>query len=103
MVAVSDGHGGLRYVRSEVGARTRCRGRYPAPCGERLATETSYDPQLLQVDGARASWTAWRAAVLAHARGAPVHRRRRRRSPAIPLDGNPLVAYGATLLVALVE
>ena len=100
VVAVSDGHGGLRYVRSQVGAQLAVEVAIQL-LGERLATETSYDTQLLR-STAPALVDRWRAAVLAHLAEHPFTTEEESIAGG-PLYGNPLVAYGATLLVALVS
>lgn len=100
VAAVSDGHGGVRYVRSQAGAQLAVDVAVQLLV-ERLAAETSYDAKLLHAS-APLIVDRWRAAVLAHLAEHPFTAEEEAVAGG-PLYSSPLVAYGATLLVALVS
>jgi hypothetical protein len=99
VAAVSDGHGGPRYVRSETGARLAVSVAV-ATVADLLVGGHPFDHTLLPtataviVDG-------WRAAVLAHVAEHPFTDDEAARGGAAVVR-DPVVAYGATLLVAAV-
>jgi hypothetical protein len=100
VVAVSDGHGGARYVRSQAGAQLAVDVAVELLV-ERLGVAAAYDEQLLRAS-APMIVDRWRAAVLAHLAEHPFTPDEESVAGG-PLYGSPLVAYGATLLVALVS
>jgi len=101
VAAVADGHGGARYVRSDVGARTAVdvavdsvrRALEAAPEADLSALLREQVPHIVD---------AWRAAVRAHAAEHPFTDTEHARAGTDPRGGDGLTAYGATLLVALV-
>lgn len=90
VAAVSDGHGGARYVRSDVGARLAVEAAVEYMAGV-LREGAAGDVTTLRscVDGVVA---AWRAAVEAHHAEAPAG-----------TDDDPVILYGATLILAVVR
>jgi len=106
LAAVSDGHGGRRYVRSDVGARLAVR------CALDVLTEAVPDPlwatgavdEVLREAMPRVV-DAWRTAVLADLAERPFTEVEAERAGADALDAlhaEPLVAYGATLIAAVI-
>ncbi len=104
VAALSDGHGGVRYVRSDVGARLAVETALEAAAGlaARLpAGVTGDQARRLAREALGAPVVArWRERVLAHLASRPFTPAERERAGA-PLDGEPLISYGATLLVAV--
>jgi len=100
IAAVADGHGGSRYVRSDVGARTAVDVAI-AKVTELLAAGRGEDPDLLR-GAAPLMVDAWRAAVLAHVAAHPFMESETAKAGASVSD-SPVLAYGATLLVAVVN
>ena len=94
VVAVADGHGGARYVRSDLGARTavdvavRAVAHALADRDDPAAVLREVVPRIVE---------EWRAQVAADARDRPFTDEERARGG----DGS-VMAYGATLLVAVV-
>jgi hypothetical protein len=101
VAAVADGHGGARYVRSDVGARTAV--DMAVGCVRR-ALESAPDTDLSSLLREQVPHIvdAWRDAVRAHAAAHPFTEAERARAGSDPDAGNGLTPYGATLLVALV-
>jgi hypothetical protein len=103
VAVVADGHGGNRYVRSDVGSRfavtVACDAvaewlpRLAAVPVRTLAQEahTGLVPTIVE---------RWRARVLGDHAANPFTPAERERA-GVPLDEDPIVAYGATLLVAV--
>ncbi len=99
VVAVSDGHGGPRYVRSHVGARLAVRvARDSAAAG--LAGAPDQPPEQVLRGRVPALVEAWRRAVSEHLAEHPLDDGERGRAD--DLADRPYDVYGATLLVALV-
>lgn len=103
VVALSDGHGAARYVRSAAGAHLA------------VALGTSLGAELLPGAGRLGDLAqrvrgglvptiaaAWREAVNADAKATPFTADERAQAAPALLDDDPPVAYGATLLLALV-
>lgn len=101
VAAVADGHGGARYVRSDVGARTAVN---VAVDSVRQALEAAPGTDLTALLREQVPYIvdAWREAVRAHAGVHPFTEAEHARAGSDPGGGNGLTAYGATLLVALV-
>ncbi|HEX3932974.1 MAG TPA: protein phosphatase 2C domain-containing protein [Nocardioides sp.] len=101
VAAVSDGHGGRRYVRSDVGSSLAV-GAAVTQVAEALREHTGAEsfeallrrevPELVR---------GWRASVLSHLKAHPFTDAESRRAGA-DLGSDPVVAYGATLLVVVV-
>ncbi|SFC44872.1 Serine/threonine protein phosphatase PrpC [Nocardioides terrae] len=104
LAAVSDGHGGRRYVRSDIGARLAVR------CALDVLCEVVPDPSWLTVgamdgllrDAMPRVVDAWRLAVLADLAERPFTDLEAERAGADALDTEPLLAYGATLIAAVI-
>lgn len=101
VVAVSDGHGGKRYVRSDVGSQ------YAVEVAvERLSAAVTAAGSESPVDLLRGEVAgivdAWRDRVTAHWSGAPFTEAETATAGVGDLAAEPLLAYGATLLVAVV-
>lgn len=106
VAAVADGHGGARYVRSDVGARMAvsiaCQlGLEAGRLLGRTASPTSIEAHLQQrlipdVVG------RWQAAILEHAAANPFTAAESHVASAPLGTDDPLIAYGCTVLVALV-
>jgi hypothetical protein len=94
VVAVADGHGGARYVRSDVGARTAVDVAVRAVAD---ALPDRDDPAAVLREVVPRIVEEWRAQVAADARDRPLTDDERARGS----DGSA-TAYGATLLVAVV-
>ncbi|MBD3945617.1 protein phosphatase 2C domain-containing protein [Nocardioides ganghwensis] len=94
IVAVADGHGGARYVRSDVGARTAVDVAVRAVAD---ALPDRDDPAAVLREVVPRIVEEWRAHVAADAREHPFTEDERARGS----DGSA-TAYGATLLVAVV-
>ena len=101
VAAVADGHGGSRYVRSDRGARLAVE-----LAVDRLKAATATSPQARAEDILREELPIlveeWRRAVHADVRHHPFTPEERSRAGA-DLDTQPAVAYGTTLLVALIS
>ncbi|HTL84227.1 MAG TPA: PP2C family serine/threonine-protein phosphatase [Acidimicrobiia bacterium] len=101
IAAVSDGHGGERYVRSDVGSQLAVEiacdalSRWTIDVQNADAAERELRDRIVPEITA-----AWRARVQEHLAANPFTDEERARGNA-PLDDQPLVSYGATLLVAL--
>jgi hypothetical protein len=101
IVAISDGHGGERYVRSDVGSQLAVEvacdalSQWTIDARDQGATERELRDRIVPEITA-----TWRARVDAHLTANPFTDEERERGNA-PLDDQPVVAYGATLLVAL--
>lgn len=97
VAAVADGHGGRRYVRSQVGSALAV--RLAAEIGAELLSARRPDPS----GAARALparlLPAWRAAVDTHYHQNPLTPDETERAGTEQLD--PVILYGATLIVAL--
>ena len=100
VAAVSDGHGGSRYVRSDTGAQVAASVAV-AEVGRLLAAGHSFDADLMRT-AAPLIVDAWRADVLAHLAQHPFTDEESARAGTTP-DAKPLVAYGATLLLAAIS
>ena len=111
LVAVSDGHGGRRYVRSQAGSRFAVAAGLDAlenavrncdVLGEHDASAAARRGKLdVALRAAAADATQrWRAAVLAHLATTPFTEAERI-SAGDSLDRDPLTAYGSTLLFCL--
>lgn len=100
VAAVADGHGGHRYVRSDVGARTAVDVAVERVC-EALTAGPDDDPAVLLRGEVPDIVEDWRERVRAHADAHPFTPQERGRG-AVPLGSATLTAYGATLLVAIV-
>jgi hypothetical protein len=100
VAAVSDGHGGRRYVRSERGSRLAA--ELAVATMRTAAGLLGRSADLASV--LRASVpeivAAWRAAVLADSAANPFTEQERLRAGGADLAADPLIAYGSTLLVA---
>lgn len=102
--AVADGHGGSRYVRSNVGAQLaveiacRCADRWwsRATGGDSAALGASAAKQLVP-----ALVEAWRVAVRQHVAAQPFTAEETQRAGGVDLDVDPLISYGATVLLAV--
>lgn len=94
VVGVADGHGGARYVRSDVGARTAVDA---AVEGVSDALAQGADPRTVLRETVPGIVAAWRAQVEADAGNRPFSAEELARGP-----GGGTTAYGATLLVAVV-
>ncbi|CUR54404.1 hypothetical protein NOCA2150146 [metagenome] len=101
VAAVSDGHGGRRYVRSQTGARLAVN-LAVAEASRALEQASAGDPGLLRtlVPGLV---EAWRAEVAAHQARHPFTPEEVIIAGVTSLDEHPVVAYGATLLMAVVS
>jgi len=104
VVAVADGHGGDRYVRSDVGSRlavgVACavvrqlvdpRGLPRSPRQLERVAHRELIPRIV---------STWRRECADHLAEAPFSEEEQTRA-GIPLESEPLVAYGSTLLVAV--
>lgn len=101
VAAVADGHGGRRYVRSAYGSR----------CAVDLAVQTVAAACLREGPGAdlgavlrrqmRELVFTWRRDVLAHYEDHPFSAEEAARSGGADLRRDPVIAYGATLLVTI--
>ena len=102
VVAVSDGHGGARYVRSDTGSRTAVEIAVSRLCAV-LPLESGDVPA---VDVLRREVPAivsrWRTEVLSHHAAHAFTEAEKAHGGAAIAQGDPAVAYGATLLVAVV-
>ena len=102
--AVADGHGGNRYVRSDVGSRlaveVAC--RHGAALMTELGADAGTRAALTNVRSRLAATIVgeWRERVLADFASRPFTTEEVTRA-GVPLDAEPLVAYGCTLIVAL--
>lgn len=94
VVGVADGHGGARYVRSDVGARTAVD---VAVEGVSDALARGSDPRTVLRETVPGLVEAWRARVQVDAGDRPFTEDELARGP-----GGGTTAYGATLLVAVV-
>jgi hypothetical protein len=101
VAALADGHGGRRYVRSDVGARLAVEvacasvAVWWAEKGARGATTAS-----LQSDVVPGLVNAWRQQVLEDAAARPFTEEEVERA-GVPLDDDAVTAYGATMLLAV--
>jgi len=101
VAAVADGHGGPRYVRSDRGSRMA------VAAALRLAPQLFDGPRDERAVAAAATrFTAalvesWRSEVVVDAAGDPFTAEERSRADGADLEADVLVAYGATLLVAV--
>jgi hypothetical protein len=104
VAAVSDGHGGDRYVRSDVGSRLGV--EVACSVGRRALETLGPLPSAAAVEShlAREMATAivdhWRRRVLDHVERHPFSSDEEERAGG-PLASDPLIAYGCTLVVAL--
>ena len=108
VVAISDGHGGDRYFRSEVGSRMAVE----IACDvlsewwSRIAPGTGNPPSTERIERevrnavVPAITREWRSQVATHIAAHPFTDEERGRTTT-PVDLQPVIAYGATLLVAL--
>ena len=98
VAAVADGHGGERYVRSNVGSRFAV----DVTCDEAARVLAGHGRSLAGIGPvlARSIVIAWREAVLGHLAEHPLDEDEERVSGARE-GGDPVIAYGATLLMAL--
>ena len=98
VAAVADGHGGDRYVRSDVGSRLAVE----VACAEagRLVARGATAVHAAGTALPHAIVAAWRVAVHAHLAEHPLDVRDARTSGVVD-GGDPVIAYGTTLLVAL--
>jgi hypothetical protein len=102
MAAVSDGHGGARYVRSEIGSRIAIEVAL-GHLREVLAREQGLeDPVELLRREVPAVVEAWRAAVAEHVAAHPFSSEEAVRANTPRPADHSVIAYGATLIVALV-
>lgn len=101
VAAVADGHGGARYVRSDVGARTAVDLAVDSVRQALVAAPDTDLSDLLRAQVPRIVDT-WRDAVKAHADAHPFTPAEQARAGGDPHAGGGSMAYGATLLVALV-
>lgn len=101
VAAVADGHGGARYVRSDVGARIAVDAAVESV---RRAIDADPDADLSTLLRAQVPGIldAWRDAVRSHADAHAFTQPELARAGGDPSAGGELTAYGATLLVALV-
>ncbi|HET7690626.1 MAG TPA: protein phosphatase 2C domain-containing protein [Nocardioidaceae bacterium] len=101
VVAVSDGHGGKRYVRSDVGSRyaVEVAVERVVAAVERAGVESPVELLRGEVAGIV---EVWRDRVQAHAASEPFSEDETSRAGGGDLGAEPLLAYGATLLVAVV-
>lgn len=100
VVAVSDGHGGARYIRSQQGAQFAVEITIDVVV-RLLASGKAYDAELLHTASPQIV-ERWRTAVLAHVTDHPFSVAEAEVAGQ-SLSGDPFVAYGATLLVAIVS
>lgn len=100
IAAVADGHGGPRYVRSEVGSRTAVDVAVETVKGVLTASDVD-DPDPLRT-AAPLIVDAWRTAVLAHLAQHPFTDDEAARAGSV-VGANPVLAYGATLLISVVN
>src|SRR5215207_7660166 len=101
VAAVSDGHGGTRYVRSDVGSRIAVDVTIDR-LSDVLAVPSSTAPADLLAQEVGSFVEQWRTQVSAHHQANAFTDEEVRRAGVASLDDEPLVAYGATLLVAIV-
>lgn len=101
VAAVADGHGGARYVRSDVGARTAVDVAVESVRQALVADPDTDLSDLLRAQVPRIVDT-WRDAVRTHADAHPFTPAEQARAGGDPHAGGGLMAYGATLLVAVV-
>lgn len=101
LAAVSDGHGGPRYVRSHLGARRAVEIALDLLAHRASVTEHPHPEHLVRaaVPDVVEEWRAW---AQEHASGHPFTDEERSRSGVADLDDDPLFAYGATLLLVVV-
>lgn len=103
-VAVSDGHGGDRYVRSDIGSRLAV--EVACDAGQAASASLGGSPAVVEVERHLAGPTAsaivagWRERVTAHLASNPWTVEERERVDGV-LDADPMISYGCTLLVAV--
>ncbi len=104
VAVVADGHGGARYVRSDVGSAMAVAAAVAVARSamEQLGADpaTAEIARVLTDEVPRALVDAWRAEVAAHHRAHPFTDEERARGAA-DLDADPHMSYGATLVLAL--
>ena len=104
VAAVCDGHGGGRYVRSDVGSRLGV--EVACELGRRAIEALGAAPARSAIEAHLAGPLAgsivdrWRARVLEDVARRPFNDEERARAGA-PLDDDPLVSYGCTMVLAL--
>jgi serine/threonine protein phosphatase PrpC len=100
IVAVADGHGGQRYVRSATGARLAVDTALDVVEAELMANQPGRRLEAVLRDATPKIVAQWRRDVQEDATLHPftdVEQARARD----PLDGDPLISYGSTLIIAL--
>ncbi len=106
IAAVCDGHGGSRYVRSDIGSRLGA--EVACEVGRRALAELGISPTPAAVHANLAGPVAetilerWRERVIDDARTRPFTDAERSRA-GVALDGDPFVSYGCTLLLAVIS
>jgi Protein phosphatase 2C len=104
VAAVCDGHGGERYVRSDVGSRLGV--EVACSVARRMLETVGEQPKLAAVEAhltgtvAPAIVDRWRERVLAEVERHPFTDEERTRAGS-PLDADPFVSYGCTLVLAV--
>ena len=105
VAAVADGHGGVRYVRSDVGSKfavsIACRlggdaGRVLGSAPSAAATHSHLQHQFVD-----AVVEQWRSAVLDHVAAHPFTAAESAKAGVDLIGADPLIAYGCTLLVSV--
>jgi hypothetical protein len=105
VIAVSDGHGGARYVRSELGSAvavdvgTTLTESWWAEHGRLLGPSDL--PSAIREDLLPAIVGAWRQRCLEHAAAQPFSEKETATALGVDLEREPILSYGATLLLAV--
>jgi hypothetical protein len=104
VAAISDGHGGTRYVRSDIGSRLAVGVALEAGrvLLEELPLDADADAALRSAPSFLGSRVVdeWKRQVLEHVAATPFTNEERERG-GTRVDADPLVSYGATLIVAV--
>ena len=100
VAAVADGHGGRRYVRSDRGSALAV--ALAVELSRGVPANGSLEPGNPLESVADGLVSTWHERVRTDHRGEPFTAEERERSQA-ELDANPVLAYGSTLLVALLS
>lgn len=99
--AVADGHGGERYVRSDIGSRLAVQAVVEVSVAMTLDPDASAtDAETYMARIMAATVERWRAEVTSHFSGHPATPEEIRRAGG-PIDDDPHIAYGCTLIVAV--
>jgi serine/threonine protein phosphatase PrpC len=101
VAAVSDGHGGRRYVRSDRGSRIATRLAVELLAAAAAEAGPGVPPASIVAAAMPKLVDAWRHEVLEDVRREPFTDEEATRSGAAAIASEPLIAYGATLLLLL--